>query len=146
MTHPGSGGAIWEIRKRGSAFSKVDVERQRVVLLARLLERFPGGMLRWKGTPPAPGNSSDAEAFKHRAPHTWAIPKDATAEKLHALIAPGEWLIYATPKRTAIADEHLDVWGDLRRTLVLSTVPDFFIGARAGDDPWIFWIRPGLGG
>ena len=139
--HPGAGGSLWHLKKRGSAFNKFDLPKQRVALLSELLQRFPRSLLRWKGTPTVSGDLSEMVT---RASDTWEIPAKAPADRVHALVAPGEWLIYATRSGSPVEDDRLDVWNERKGLFVLSSRPEFFIGARVGDDPWIFWIRPGL--
>lgn len=139
--HPTAGGAIWLIKRRGGAFNKLDLPKQRVALLGRLLARWPRSLLRWKGTPPASG---DLAEMKTRMPYTWAIPAAAPADKLHALVEAGEWLIYGDAKGEFVEHDRLDVWDERKGLMLLSSVPDFFVGARVGGDPWIFWMRPGI--
>lgn len=140
-SHPAEGGAIWLIKQRGSAFSKVNVPAQRVALLHHLLQRFPKSLLRWKGTPPASGELAE---MKTRAPQTWTIPARTAGEKIYALVEKGEWLVYGSKRGARIEDDRLDVWDERKGLFVLSPEPDYFIGSRVGDDPWIFWIRPDL--
>ncbi len=141
--HPSAGGPVWVIGTRKGVFNKLDIGEQRTKLLAELLRRFPKSVLRWKGAPPEGG---DLGEFINRAPVTWGIPHKAPADRLRMILTPGEWVIYATPSGNHIVDDRLDIWDDRQRFWALSSVPDFFLGSRAGDGEWRFWIRPGLGG
>lgn len=136
-----AGGPIWHISRRGIGSNKLDLPKQRIALLAHLLRLYPRSLLNWKGTRP---DTMPVQQFKELAPFTYRVPADADPVRLAEIVRPGEWLVYSTPNGAYVRPEYLDVWDDAKFSWMMTASVDFFIGSRAGDDPWIFWARAGI--